>query len=125
MNNTNQYDIYAHVDENGILEGWYNTDVFDLEDIPTPRIQVSESQWQIAQEFCHNKVLPDGTTDLVETRSAEEISRDEQEFINLEARDYLSSTDWYVVRFTETGTPIPQDVIDARQAARDAIVELD
>ena len=45
-----------------------------------------------------------------------------QEQINNEARVYLASTDWYVVRFAETGTPIPQDILDARQAARDSIV---
>lgn len=42
---------------------------------------------------------------------------------NAEARAYLASTDWYVVRKTETGTEIPADVIAARQAARDSVVE--
>lgn len=42
--------------------------------------------------------------------------------INEEARAYLNSTDWYVVRFAETGTPIPQDILDARQAARSRII---
>jgi hypothetical protein len=35
-----------------------------------------------------------------------------------EARAYLASTDWYVVRRSETGEPIPQDVMDKRAAAR-------
>lgn len=39
------------------------------------------------------------------------------------ARQYLNSTDWYVVRFTETGVPIPVDVSEKRAAARAAIVE--
>ena len=42
---------------------------------------------------------------------------------NAEARAYLASTDWYVVRKAETGTEIPADVIAARQAARDSVVE--
>lgn len=46
-----------------------------------------------------------------------------QEQINFEARAYLNSTDWYVVRFAETGVAIPQDILDARQAARDNIVD--
>ena len=46
-----------------------------------------------------------------------------QEQINFEARAYLNSTDWYVVRFAETGVPIPQEILDARQAARDRIVD--
>lgn len=37
-----------------------------------------------------------------------------------EARAYLASTDWYVVRRSETGEPIPQEVMDKRAAARAA-----
>ena len=37
---------------------------------------------------------------------------------NAVARQYLVETDWYVIRLQETGTPIPQDVLDARAAAR-------
>ena len=35
-----------------------------------------------------------------------------------QAREYLNSTDWYTARLTETGTPIPDDVLQKRQAAR-------
>ena len=42
---------------------------------------------------------------------------------NAEARAYLASTDWYVVRKAETGTEIPADVLAARQTARDSVVE--
>lgn len=45
-----------------------------------------------------------------------------QQQLNQESRDYLSSTDWYVIRQQETGVAIPQDILDARQAAREAIV---
>lgn len=38
------------------------------------------------------------------------------------ARAYLASTDWYIVRLFEKSVPVPQDVLDARQAARDSIV---
>ena len=34
---------------------------------------------------------------------------------------YLASTDWYAVRFAETGKGIPADVLEKRQAARDAL----
>ena len=42
---------------------------------------------------------------------------------NAEARAYLASTDWYVVRKAETGTEIPADILAKRQTARDAVVE--
>lgn len=51
------------------------------------------------------------------------LAQQEQLRINQQSREYLTSTDWYVVRFAETGIAIPQDILDARQAARDAIVE--
>lgn len=37
------------------------------------------------------------------------------------ATAYLSSTDWYVVRFTETGVAIPEDISQARAEARLAL----
>lgn len=58
----------------------------------------------------------------VEAEFVPEPLPDPQIAFNEEARAYLDSTDWYVVRFAETGTPIPQDILDARQAARGRIV---
>jgi len=37
---------------------------------------------------------------------------------------YLVSTDWYIVRKAETGAAIPQEVLDARAAARIRISEI-
>ena len=37
---------------------------------------------------------------------------------------YLASTDWYVVRFAETGVAIPVEITTARSAARARIDEL-
>lgn len=36
--------------------------------------------------------------------------------------EYLKETDWYVVRKTETGTDIPQDILTKRQECRNLIV---
>lgn len=38
-------------------------------------------------------------------------------------RDFLKDTDWYVVRFLETEVPIPTKISEAREAARNSIVE--
>lgn len=40
---------------------------------------------------------------------------------NSAALAYLSQTDWYVVRKTETGVAIPADILAKRQEARDSI----
>lgn len=36
---------------------------------------------------------------------------------------YLRSTDWYVIRKLEIGTPVPEDVLEERAVARAAIKE--
>jgi len=38
--------------------------------------------------------------------------------LKAEALAYLSSTDWYVVRFAETQTPIPAEVLAKRAESR-------
>jgi hypothetical protein len=38
-----------------------------------------------------------------------------------EAKAYLSSTDWYVTRMSETGVAIPADILEARAKARELL----
>jgi hypothetical protein len=47
----------------------------------------------------------------------------DQILINMRARAYLNSTDWYVIRLNETGATIPEEIIQKRKSARDSIVE--
>lgn len=47
-----------------------------------------------------------------------------QSQINAEARAYLASTDWYVIRLQETGEAIPPDVLEARAEARASVVDI-
>lgn len=44
-----------------------------------------------------------------------------QSRINAEAREYLDSTDWCIVRFVETGVEIPNNILVTRQSARESI----
>lgn len=41
-----------------------------------------------------------------------------------ELQKYLDETDWYAVRFAETGVAVPEDVKTERQAAREEISRL-
>ena len=43
---------------------------------------------------------------------------------NQEARAYLNSTDWYVIRHQETGVAIPEEIAIKRQEAREQIIEV-
>jgi len=55
-----------------------------------------------------------------------DISIEEMETMNEInfAKGYLTSTDWYATRLAETGKAIPDEILTARQAARDRISEL-
>ena len=62
-------------------------------------------------------------------KTAEDVQAEQaykaQAKVNLESLNYLSETDWYVIRKQETGVEIPADVLTKRQAARDRIVALE
>lgn len=53
-----------------------------------------------------------------------DLEKENQERINREAREYLSQTDWYVIRLQEIGTPIPVDILQKRNDARASVVEV-
>lgn len=61
----------AHIDANDKLLGWYDDSIHDT--IPTPNIEVTDEQWQIAVDAGHNKVNADGTTEAFDYRTAEEV----------------------------------------------------
>lgn len=60
--------------------------------------------------------------DTLHGRTPEQLAQKAIEEANAEARAYLSSTDWYVIRQQETGVAIPQDILDARNLARSKVV---
>jgi len=45
-----------------------------------------------------------------------------QENTNHTSLGYLKETDWYAIRYAETGVAVPADISSARAAARTAIV---
>lgn len=57
-------------------------------------------------------------------RSSDVIDRMEQEKTNAKALAYLAETSWYVERMAETGKPIPPEVSQLRQQARESVVHL-
>ena len=82
-------------------------------------IEVSNAIWFEAQSF--NKIIIDGENisfDNVEWRTPEEMDAEILENQKQEAKQYLSSTDWYVTRKMETGVEIPLDVLTKRAEAR-------
>jgi len=58
-------------------------------------------------------------TQVDNERTLQELKQEEQSLLK-----YLSETDWYVNRFTESKTKIPEEVKNERSAARDRISEI-
>jgi len=48
----------------------------------------------------------------------EEIQQYEASIRIINAKKYLSETDWYITRQAEIGTPIPEEVLSKRSQAR-------
>lgn len=90
-----------------------------------------------ASEFCNNSQATDNPCNIGEIEEDNGHRRfiikpssnkpTEQELkqrrIN-ELQDYLSKTDWYASRFTETGVKIPEEILKKRQEAREEISRL-
>lgn len=69
----------------------------------------------IAPEFAH--LLPAGSVPITD-EEAEAQRPVPQVDPKAEAQAYLNATDWYVVRFAETGVAIPEEVTAKRAEAR-------
>ena len=55
------------------------------------------------------------TVVFTEEELAEAIRNSEK----AKAKKYLADTDWYISRKTETGTPIPEEILTKRASARE------
>ena len=56
--------------------------------------------------------------DYIDTVVADPVAQ-----TNMDSRQYLFDTDWYILRKAETGAAVPTDVLVARADARAAITE--
>ena len=66
----------GNIVQNKIIENVLVKDgYYDISKIPTPNIEVTDEQWQIAINSGHNKVNADGTTELFDFRTPEEIAQ--------------------------------------------------
>ena len=106
---------YAHINENNIIQGWYDDEVHSS--IPEPKIEVAKEQWQTATESNHNYCGSDGVTKIVEI----EATKEQQLQV---ARSYLSETDWYVIRQADSGKEMPSEIKTKREDARQTINNL-
>ena len=105
--------IYAHIDSNNKLLGWYDTNVHSV--IPEPKIQVSEEQWKISIENNHNKVNNDGSTESFDFRNEEEKFSESMEDLRSKRNILLQETDYLAL----SDNTLSDDMRTYRQDLRD------
>ena len=103
----------------GVLSGRYDSTIHG-DAIPSEAVEVdgalffqtiseNDGVWSLVNGEIVKLPFPPPSAEQVQSRT------------NAEARAYLLSTDWYVVRFAESGVPIPDDIMTARKAARESV----
>ena len=100
---------YAKLDENGNLQVGIGTDVDFYKSIGMTLMDVEQGwdgNWYLEGQ--------------VPQKPQKNVLQEELQ----EQQDILSSTDWYAIRFADSGVEIPADIKAKRQAAREKIDEL-
>jgi hypothetical protein len=74
----------------------------------------------------YNEIVEKASTEISEEHilTDAEIAGVETDITNHNARQYLSSTDWYITRQAETGVVVPTDILTKRAEARAAVVSV-
>lgn len=100
---------YAKLDENGNLQVGIGTDIKFYKSIGMTEMEV-EKGWDGA--YYKEGQAPEKPRAII---IEEELN---------EQQNILSSTDWYAIRYADSGVEIPADIKAKRQAAREKIDEL-
>jgi hypothetical protein len=83
------------------------------------KIQLSENDINLLQTLFVKKRIEN---QWIEGATQEEIQQQELEqkkILKQQQYEELLPTDWYVVRFIETGIPVPEEILQQRQAIRE------
>lgn len=71
------------------------------------------------------EIEPEGDVRRFKVVPVPEPTEDERNALRIsELQNYLAATDWYAVRFAETGVEIPDEIKAERKAAREEISRL-
>lgn len=96
-------------------------EIKNLNGVVTNRCEAEDADAQLWLDSClaKNKFGPSGSFTVEVTDITELVARRET---NAEALAFLASTDWYVIREMDEGTPCPEEVKLARAEARQRII---
>lgn len=83
--------ILAHYNENGEYNGFYHTDVWEIEKIPTPYIEITEAQWN--ETFDTRCRVIEGAHTVIPF-TTDEIQQQQLKALRLERDKLLRESDW-------------------------------
>lgn len=121
----NEFFYFGKHKELGIYMSSTETDFFD-EYVEVP----VEEMHEINRESCKTgKILSadeNGYPVLLDLPQPKKEDLDKEVYRNEleELQKYLQDTDWYAIRFSETGKKVPKDISEKRENARNRISEL-
>lgn len=103
--------------------GFYSSSVHA--EIPKDAVEISkEEHASLLEGQYQGKIIASGNDGRPALQDPPPPTAEQlQAQINAEARAYLASTDWYILRFQETGQDIPADILAERAAARARVVK--
>lgn len=109
----------------GTIDGiTYGTYVFS-DNLKEFRKLTPEEEKKLAEDRRSGKRVIYKNLDGWELKDLPQPTQEEQLQSELnDLQEYLDSTDWYAIRFADSGEPIPDDVKTLRQKARERISEI-
>lgn len=124
--NKKRFNPYAtHVVDGVVFPGNILSFPYALEDLFVMQVPEPEAPEDYSEDTYFRMEVDEAPYVVYEKKSDEMIAKQAQIKINAESRAYLLATDWYTLRQVETGEAVPEDILTARQAARDAVVHVD
>ena len=105
--------------------GFYTREIHG-DNIPADAVEITAEQHsELIEDQCQGKrIVADEAGHPVLADPPAPTDEEMQVVRNQEARAYLTSTDWYVIRNQETGVAIPEEIAIKRQEAREQIIEV-
>jgi hypothetical protein len=107
--------MFIEIDKNGYATGAYSETEQEWATFEVDKIPDDLNCYKVVDGIL---VFQDDIKENIE-------KADENEKMIQSLQEYLDGTDWYVVRYMETGKAIPEGISEHRQAARDEISRLE
>jgi len=94
----------AQFESKELAQEWLDKQIGKPNRLPQRKVIVDEVEVEMPSEF---------TSEILDISEMVALSK-----AKLEAKQYLASSDWYVIRFMDSGVEIPSDVKQKREEAR-------